>query len=109
METKTTARYFGKCLFKQCRKVFVRDFPVIGGNRLPVVISFEGWDTIFSASLAGKLRCECGHRVSNWKPLKAKLSSKHECGAKCLTSKGPSCECSCGGKNHGAGYLLDAQ
>lgn len=28
----------------------------------------------------------------------------HECGAKCLASKGPTCECACGGKNHGAGY-----
>lgn len=30
--------------------------------------------------------------------------SEHECGAKCLASKGPSCECSCGGKNHGLGW-----
>lgn len=27
-----------------------------------------------------------------------------ECGAKCQGSKGPSCECKCGGKNHGMSY-----
>lgn len=31
-------------------------------------------------------------------------SEKHRCGAKCLASKGPSCECQCGGANHGAGH-----
>jgi hypothetical protein len=29
-------------------------------------------------------------------------SANHPCGARCLASKGPTCECSCGGKNHGA-------
>lgn len=33
-----------------------------------------------------------------------KVSKVHTCGARCLASHGPSCECSCGGKNHGAGY-----
>jgi hypothetical protein len=33
--------------------------------------------------------------------------SLHKCDARCLNAKvGGSCECSCGGKNHGAGNLL---
>jgi len=36
--------------------------------------------------------------------VRGKFSAKHVCNAKCLASKGPSCECSCGGKNHGASY-----
>lgn len=36
-----------------------------------------------------------------------KFSAKHKCNAKCLHSKGFSCECSCGGKNHGAGYSAE--
>lgn len=28
----------------------------------------------------------------------------HECGARCMASKGPTCECACGGKNHGGSY-----
>jgi hypothetical protein len=33
-----------------------------------------------------------------------KVSVKHVCGSKCMSSTGFVCECSCGGKNHGAGY-----
>lgn len=29
--------------------------------------------------------------------------SNHKCDARCLHAKGGNCECSCGGKNHGAG------
>ena len=36
----------------------------------------------------------------------AGVKSQHECGAKCLESKGFHCECSCGGKNHGASYAV---
>ena len=32
-----------------------------------------------------------------------KVSDKHQCGSKCLNAKGHSCDCSCGGANHGAG------
>lgn len=31
--------------------------------------------------------------------------TERACGAKCQASKGPTCECSCGGKNHGKAYL----
>jgi hypothetical protein len=36
--------------------------------------------------------------------VRGRFSAKHKCNAKCLASKGPTCECSCGGKNHGASY-----
>lgn len=45
----------------------------------------------------------CGYDV----PLRqvvGKFSTEHKCGARCLASTGPSCECSCGGKNHGANF-----
>jgi len=32
-----------------------------------------------------------------------KRPSKHKCDARCMNAKGTSCECSCGGANHGAG------
>jgi hypothetical protein len=28
--------------------------------------------------------------------------SLHTCGARCMAARGPNCECSCGGANHGA-------
>ncbi len=29
--------------------------------------------------------------------------SLHECSGKCINATGPSCECQCGGSNHGSG------
>lgn len=103
---KTTARYFGKC--NGCKKAIVRDFTTIGGNKIPVVIGIDRYEDIFNAASLGLIRCDCGGRIGSWTALKAKFSDKHVCGAKCLASKGPCCECSCGGKNHGAGHMAAA-
>jgi hypothetical protein len=32
----------------------------------------------------------------------AKNPSLHKCGARCMAAKGPQCECSCSGANHGS-------
>jgi len=44
--------------------------------------------------------CPCGSRVTV-KPVVGKVSPVHVCNAKCMSSNGPACECSCGGRNHG--------
>ncbi len=36
--------------------------------------------------------------------VRGTYSAKHICSGKCLASTGFVCECSCGGKNHGAGH-----
>ena len=46
------------------------------------------------------VRCDCGRSMTA-KPLRGSVSPDHECGARCLGSKGHVCECSCGGANHG--------
>jgi hypothetical protein len=46
---------------------------------------------------------KCGQpRVA--KPVHGVHNANHECNAKCLASTGFQCECSCGGKNHGAAH-----
>jgi hypothetical protein len=37
-------------------------------------------------------------------PVQGKLAPEHICNAKCMASIGFQCECSCGGKNHGASF-----
>jgi hypothetical protein len=110
-----TTRYFGKC--KACKSVKVVD--AICGNAYLIPgggIEVEGkhyWTQNLSlvpfamAAQEGYFACDCGRRMV-WTALKAKFSAVHVCGAKCLASKGPSCECSCGGKNHGAGHMVAA-
>ena len=36
-----------------------------------------------------------------------RFSAKHVCSAKCLASTDFVCDCSCGGKNHGAGHVAE--
>lgn len=44
--------------------------------------------------------CGCGRR-GVLRDVVGKYKPEHVCNAKCMTSSGPSCECSCGGANHG--------
>jgi hypothetical protein len=46
----------------------------------------------------------CGRLNLKYSVVRGRVTP-HECGSKCLASKGPACDCSCGGKNHGASYL----
>lgn len=58
-----------------------------------------------SAAPAGRVCCG-----SSWdyRPINGTVNLKVKCNAKCLESKGHVCECSCGGKNHGAGHEVEA-
>lgn len=47
--------------------------------------------------------CACGAKVTA-KPVAGKVNHAIACNAKCTSAKGHACECSCGGKNHGAGH-----
>jgi hypothetical protein len=50
------------------------------------------------------IRCRCCGKARLANPVRGILSEKHVCNAKCLSSTGTICECSCGGKNHGASH-----
>lgn len=44
----------------------------------------------------------CG-QTNPVKGVKGKVTA-HECGSRCMASTSGVCECSCGGRNHGASY-----
>jgi hypothetical protein len=49
---------------------------------------------------------ESGLIGADWLPVTRAVQykengSKHKCDARCLNAKGHTCECECGGKNHG--------
>jgi len=53
----------------------------------------------------GPMEC-CGRPVY---PSDVKgRTTEQPCDARCTSAKGHNCECSCGGKNHGAGYQVGA-
>lgn len=49
----------------------------------------------------GWLHCPCGS-VGIAKGLQVIVREEKTCGGRCTSAFGPSCDCSCGGKNHGA-------
>lgn len=109
-----TVRYLAKC--KSCGKGCARDFQTQGGNRIPVVLvayyelsprtEYQHLTevSIWEAGERGLLRCTCGRALRTWSAVKARRT-KQPCGAKCLAATGASCDCACGGKNHGAQHL----
>jgi hypothetical protein len=48
-------------------------------------------------------KCETHVRIT-LRPVQGKYSAEHVCNSKCMASLGHDCECSCGGKNHGASW-----
>jgi hypothetical protein len=63
---------------------------------------------VFYSGRTGGLSVECrGCGIERAaKMVKGVFSAKHVCAAKCMSSTGFSCECSCGGKNHGAAHSV---
>lgn len=47
---------------------------------------------------------ECCDRSWDYRSVDGRVNEKIKCNARCTHSKGFVCECSCGGKNHGAGH-----
>lgn len=55
----------------------------------------------FHSSMNVHAACACGQWVKVER-LRGRVTD-HKCGGKCRASKGPVCECACGGANHGCG------
>lgn len=68
----------------------------VGGS--PVFGAMASLDNLFC----------CGRRVSRVS-VRGVFRPSHKCDARCLNSKGGTCECACGGKNHGAGYSAEVR
>lgn len=73
-------------------------------NALPVTHSSRKVRGVEAEEWLASVLCGCGG-YAHLQSVRASVTA-HQCGAKCLASKGPSCECACGGENHGRNYLL---
>lgn len=97
-----TARYLAKC--KACNCVTSTLATNVGRRDADMGGLF--YDEKGESGVFGNLviRCRSCGKARRAVMVKGKFSAKHDCNAKCLASIGPSCECSCGGKNHGANH-----
>jgi hypothetical protein len=102
-ETSRSARYLVKC-----RCGFVAAFNASRANvrpdgaRMTEALLVDTGEAVALSN--GFAACTCGRELRVAR-VEGRVTD-HACGPKCRTSKGPRCDCACGGKNHGAGYPL---
>ena len=104
---KTTA-FIGKC--KGCKGCVRIDAPE--SRRVKAYLGYGRTETRVFRRIPGGLEvqgydrfhapCLCGRSVE-FKMVRGVVTA-HKCNAKCLASTSGVCECSCGGKNHGASH-----
>lgn len=76
-------RYFGKCVIKGCKGRRVTEGSIRGINFCPVHT----------------------HISLDWNQLKGRVNPAKECNGICMGATGPSCDCACGGENHGKNLI----
>ncbi len=76
-----------------------RHYRVENGARI-----FPGSVYVRPRTVEGDGACKCG-RAMTWGWLQASVVESVKCDARCTGARGFTCDCSCGGKNHGAGWL----
>jgi hypothetical protein len=98
--TSTSTRYPGHIIYKhkstsECKKV----------TRVTVAetVTPEGYKQYRIRGFLLMACTDCGKGVYGH-TIQGKISDKILCGAKCRSSKGPVCECTCGGEMHGSNY-----
>jgi len=123
MTNATTKSFIGKC--KPCKRAVQASAvatetraaartstgKVISPKRISWQIvggAHDGHRTGLAAAWNGKWQIDvtcpgCRAAVSLTAVMGA-MSEEHVCGARCLASTGPNCECSCGGENHGKSH-----
>lgn len=98
---------------KKCKACGTFTSALLTADELRAIDMFYSWPktqpepaTSVRRHMSGNLVCACRGcaKLMYVFPVHGKFSAKHECNAKCLSSHGFICECSCGGKNHGAGH-----
>ena len=72
------------------RREFAERFPGVKGRPVDSVSLFVG-------SITGDRTVQPVTRIIDYK----RNPSRPKCDARCMNAKGRTCECSCGGKNHG--------
>jgi hypothetical protein len=98
----TSTRYIAKCKACNC----VTSTLASNVNRADADMGALFVDDKGESGAYGNLamRCRACGAARKAVAVLGKFSAKHVCNAKCLASTSGKCECSCGGKNHGASY-----
>ncbi|ASR85785.1 hypothetical protein SEA_EDUGATOR_88 [Mycobacterium phage Edugator] len=97
-------RYFGKCPVAGCKTRHVVDgAPYVGEGRDTVVIFYSGSNG--NQLEAAGLFCNDHRRYLTWDQLRGRVKPDRKCNGVCMGAVGPSCDCACGGENHGRNHI----
>lgn len=97
-------RRFGRCIVKGCKTRRVVDgSPYIGKGWESTPIFYNGGNS--AQLIAAGLWCAEHNRHLDWNQLKGRVNLDKECNGVCMAAIGPSCDCSCGGENHGKNHV----
>ncbi|WAB09775.1 hypothetical protein SEA_DADOSKY_94 [Mycobacterium phage Dadosky] len=97
-------RHFGKCPVRGCQTRRVVDGrPYIGEGANAVVIFYNGHNG--SQLAAAGLCCEEHRKHLQWNQLKGRVNPDKVCNGVCMGAVGSSCDCACGGENHGRSHI----
>lgn len=92
-------RRFGKCTIKGCTTRRVVDGHTVDG----ISIFYRGGNEAELATI-GAWCTEHDHHL-DWNQLKGRINADRECNGVCMAAIGPSCDCACGGENHGRNHV----
>lgn len=105
-KTVLRGRFIGTC--GKCKMTSAIDAVTavarVNGRRV------AGWATdagdFVAMNDSSRAACACGRSVYGveLRIVQGRFSPDHKCGARCRNSKGHTCDCSCGGANHGQGF-----
>ena len=95
----TLNRFFGKCRVKGCAYRRVTNDTHINGES----IFYRGSNRAALREIGAW--CPEHNRPLDWTQLQGRVSPDKECNDICMAAVGPSCDCSCGGENHGKNHV----
>jgi hypothetical protein len=110
-------RRIGKC--GQCKQTSARDYTdtkseikrewaQVGVSTYERTVTYFARTDKFGHLVRASQDAECPRcGAMQWHAKRIEgFKTDETCGGKCRNAKGPQCECSCGGENHGKGYLV---
>ena len=111
--TDKQQRVIFQCKNKECKHTWAYDYTVYEkwvGPRKAIylyreTIGVTGYKKLVSDAVDGMRYPACGVFKVTARDVKGSYSENHVCGGSCVNAKGPICECSCCGKNHGSAWL----
>jgi hypothetical protein len=104
------AAFIGRCRAKGCRSAVRAEAGVENVRSAASAIRFEERAAGIAAGEAvvfgnNGVVARCGeHGIYQLKALQGRVVEERSCDARCMGATGASCDCSCGGANHGINH-----